>query len=606
MSIYKEKYRHILILESRAWWGSCREQFEPSSDLVLTYDFALKREVELMGGQALYIDHLVDQQVMQENNFLIYRFFKDWHFDAEGNDIFIYKRVPFGFAFRLEIWNDFTFYVRNRICLEKLRELSFEAIIVATSLGIVEDILEEMKLPFIAVEQNPATCSTYFFPIFKCMDERLRTRLLKHLIRDVVTVALGTIMGWVDRISGTLDKPAVFIQEYHPTRALLQSLKKDDRLRLVLAHYSWSRSLKKLLTERPIPVWSNLKHCQKEAERLIYRFRTDRCARMILTNQIDITAAIYKIIEDRISDRIGEYLSAVDCVTRFLDKSPIKLAILIANIGQIATIVDCLCRTRRIPSYLIINGYMSGDFVDESKYATFINSYSTSIKEDYYRGMDNVVCLGDPRMDDYVRDLRLNKINRDTPTITIGPAAHSIVDLNSYLAVEFEFMYDILKAINIFKKQGAKLKVVIKVRATSYLRQYQDFTNEYFPDLVDELIQNAPMQSVLKKTDFYISTYSQSLIEASCLGIPVLYYKNDREIIGPPFDGKSELVTANNVDDIVQAISDFLTGSERFESFLKKEVLEKYIGPLDGKNTQRNLDFINSLIFNNLYGDRTK
>lgn len=108
MKILK-KYRNILILESRGWWANCQDQFDPARDLVLTYDLGLQRDIERLGGQALYIDHLVSQSVMQENNFLVYQFFRDWHLDREGKDIFSYCGVPFGFSFRLEIWNDFVF-----------------------------------------------------------------------------------------------------------------------------------------------------------------------------------------------------------------------------------------------------------------------------------------------------------------------------------------------------------------------------------------------------------------------------------------------------------------------------------------------------------------
>jgi CDP-glycerol glycerophosphotransferase (TagB/SpsB family) len=239
---------------------------------------------------------------------------------------------------------------------------------------------------------------------------------------------------------------------------------------------------------------------------------------------------------------------------------------------------------------------MSGDFLDESKYATVINSYSVSIKDNYFRGMNNVVCLGDPRMDLYVRETPSRKINRQTPTVTIGTSAYSPIDLNSFVAVEFEFMHDVLSALKIIKEQGATIRIVIKVRANGYREQYQNFVHEYFPGLVDEILDTVPMNKVLEQTDFYISLYSQTLFEASCLGIPCLYYKNDCEILDPPFDGNSELVTVSNVNDLIAAIIDFQSGHERFCSFLERAVMEKYIGPLDGKNLERNLDFIRQIL----------
>ena len=179
----------------------------------------------------------------------------------------------------------------------------------------------------------------------------------------------------------------------------------------------------KYFFERPIPIFGDKKKFEGVAQYLIAKFRRERCTKLFLSQGHDVTEAVYKIIDDRISDRITETLLVLDSVIEYLDKNPINLAILIANIGQISTMVDCVCRVRSIPSYLIINGIMSGDFLDESKYATFINSYSRSMKEHYYKGMNNVVALGDPRMDLYINKYKPRVICKKGPTITIGTPA---------------------------------------------------------------------------------------------------------------------------------------------------------------------------------------
>jgi len=586
------KFRHILILESKDWWENCCDYFDPARDLVLTYDFGLKLEVDRLGGQAFYIDHLAEKQVMQENNFLIYQFFRDWHLDMEGKDIFTHRGVSFGFAFRLEIWNDFVFYVRNRICLDRLRELHFEKIFAGTQLGLVEGILEEMRLPFSSIWPNgKGSQTTYYFPIHQWMDEKVRhhgIRGVKYRLRDMASTMQGTLMSWVDRLSGWRNgRPAIFVQVYHPTRKLVQRLYRDSKVRLVLATFSRSPGW-----FRYIPVWGRVGKYQGEAKTLMQDFRAKRCSKLVLFNGVDVSDSVYQLIDERISSRIAETLRVLDCVIRYLDRNPVQLAVLTSNIGQINTLVDCVCKTRGIPSYLIINGMMSGAFLDEGKYASVINAYSTSIKEHYFRGMDNIVCLGDPRMDQYVWEYRPRLINREAPTVMIGTSAHSIVDLNSYLAVEFDFMYDILSALRIVKEQGVQLRIVLKVRANGYREQYQEFVQAFFPAMVDEILDTVPFSSVLEKTDFYISLYSQTLFEASCLGIPCLYYRNDCEIIDPPFDGNSELVTVDNIDDLVKAIADFRSGHARYDAFLQRSVMEKYIGPLDGRNLERNLNFI--------------
>jgi hypothetical protein len=271
--------------------------------------------------------------------------------------------------------------------------------------------------------------------------------------------------------------------------------------------------------------------------------------------------------------------------------------------GKLAMLVDCVAKSRGIPSYLIINGLLGNAYMDEGKYATFINSYSTSIRDNYFRGMTNIYCLGDPRMDEYaLSDKRV--VNLVLPTITIGAAGFNSIDLNSYVAFEFDFLYDVLLAIQgVIKSRNLTTNINIKIRSNGYVEQYKSFVSEYFPLLQNiSFIDSKPMKSVLEKTDFYISFYSQTLFEASVLGIPAVYYRKDSEIMDTPFDGNSELVTTYCVEELEKSITDFMDHNPRYNEFLKKEVMEKYIGPLDGKNLNRNLDLVMKIISSGLNG----
>ena len=82
------------------------------------------------------------------------------------------------------------------------------------------------------------------------------------------------------------------------------------------------------------------------------------------------------------------------------------------------------------------------------------------------------------------------------------------------------------------------------------------------------------------------------------MGIPVMYYKNDREIISAPFNSDSELVTAQSPGEIEAMVMAFLRGDSIFNDFLSRDVIEKYIGPIDGGNLDRNIHFIYQLVDN--------
>jgi hypothetical protein len=265
------------------------------------------------------------------------------------------------------------------------------------------------------------------------------------------------------------------------------------------------------------------------------------------------------------------------------------------NIGITNSLLQNYCRIQNIPIYLIINGLLGGDYLDEAKDATWINSYGESIKKNYFKEMDNILCLGDPRMDEY-QTADNKPINYTNPTIVVGAAGFSNINLNSYVAFEYDFINDVAYACRQLIENGNKMDLIVKVRSNGYIDQYISFFSEYYPDLTVTLYDSISMHNVLLNADFYISIYSQTLFEASCMGVPALYYKKDTELRDPPFDGNSELITALSQQDLIDKIELFYQKSSIYEAFKQRKIMEKYIGPLDGKNIDRNMDFIYSLV----------
>lgn len=595
----KSEYRNVFIVDSIQWWNKFNSLYDRSVDLILTYDFGLQKKIIALGGQAFYIDHLIDSETMQANNFLIYDFFRDWHLDANGNDIFVHDGVPFGFAFRVDFWNDYTSYIRMRICLNFLKGLKIKAIFIGSENELISSILDELNFSYSRLFVNKQNYQVaYYFPIAQWMDEKLRAKGFRGFLywaREVVAACYGYIIPYIDKLLGSKNKQAIFIQEYHPTKSIISELRKDSRLQVILANFSRGSKLIDHFFERLIPVSGSLKKYTKEIAYLKEKFALKKCAKLILADGQDISISAYHIIEKRVFSRMPHTLRILDSVIKYIERYPLKLEILIANIGHVATLVDCVCKHRGIPSYLIINGMLLNAHQDESKYATIINCYSTSMRDNYFQGVNNVVYLGDTRMDIYSNSSK-RIINREKPKITIGASGFNPVDLNSYVAVEFEFMHDILSALSIIVSHGIEIEITIKVRPNGYQKQYKNFVNEYFTSLHVKIFSDVPMMTVLAKSDLYISISSQTLFEASCLGIPCIYYKKDSEIMYPPFDKQSELVTVDTVDELVKAFFDFQAEHERYNAFLDKSILEKYIGPLDGKNLERNIDFIYELL----------
>jgi hypothetical protein len=486
-----------------------------------------------------------------------------------------------------------------RANLEKLKVLNFKKVITYKKNRAVNIVLNEMGLNYDLVNAKQTSFNhSYYFNIHHYMQSQLHGTSIKDIARKVLIYILSNLWLIIDYINKGSAKKVIYIQPYHPTIPIIEKLKKDIRIRVVTSALVPGRGWKKFIFQRLVPINGRISDYKKQANELLIQFRSHRCKKLILADGTDVTELAYSIIEGQIAPRVAEALRMLNDAKDYVKKQAINLEVMITNIGLNQTLMDCLLKSNGTASFLIINGLLPAKFGDEAKHATFINSYSEETKVNYFKGVSNVVCLGDPRMDQYAEILfqKSSCINRAHPVIGIGSAGFNSTDLISYVAFEFDFIFDILKSFKKLNGVGHKFTIIIKVRPNAVLEQYINFVNEYFPDLDIQLEQSAPMIDILKKLDLYISFYSQTLIEAACLGIPVIYYKRDNEFLDPPFDGASEIVSVESIEDLMQAYLDFKCSHERFNAFLKKSVLEKYIGPLDGRCVERNINFIYHLL----------
>lgn len=566
---------------------------------MLSFDFAVVREVSAFGGKAGYIDHLVASEDMERYNHETYRFFYGWHRDADNRDIFTYKSLSLGNAFRLDIWNDVTYFARMFFNMTAVKNMATARLFVGLEDQCALNILGmlDMKTETWAFG-GKGGFREYYFPVFRWMNERINPSGIGRLLKVFGWRVFDTVFALYDRVFRTSrNRKGVFIQRYYPTKGIVEKLKTDERLQVILETYTPDKSV---FRERRMPVQKLFtpKLYEAEAQKILAEFKLRKNAEWLVEG-FDIGRQLYSVIMQKISGLLPECLQTVDTITGFFAGRGLSLMVTTTNIG----ITNCLalnyCHANNIPTYLIINGLLWGDYYKEAKDATWINSYGESIKKNYFRGMENVVCLGDPRMDAYADGVS-KKINYDSPTIVIGAGGFSNMDLNSYTAFEFDFLYDVMNACVTLIRKGCSMTLCVKVRSNGYIEQYEGFLKEYFPEIPVRFYAGTPMKDLLAVADFYISIYSQTLFEASCLGIPVLYYKKDTEKTDPPFDGKSELVTALSPADLELKMELFYSESPVYNSFRDRKVMEKYIGPLDGDNLKRNLDFIYRLLWSDM------
>ena len=564
---------------------------------MLSFDFAVINMVKSAGGDAQYIDHIVSSDILEKYNYKTYDFFASWHYNAAKEDIFSYRGIEVGSAFRIEIWNDITYYVRLYVNLHELfKRIRYEAIYSGIEDPIVTNIIESINITTVKWSKSEEKQAVeYYFPIFKWMDESLYPNHFRYKVKVFILRIFGRAFGLIEKLKNLIEKKKyVYIERYHPTNDIIAELKEARIIRMVRSNFNGIADMFSG-THLPIYVSSDNYNQNSQTKKIVEKFEEEKCATLFVDDK-DISNEIYKLIIIRILPLISKYINMADIILKYFSRRQLRLMIAFSSIGVVNRLMINYCKKNNIPIFLIINGLLLNSFLDEAKGGTFINSYSDSIRKNYFKGMGNIVCLGDPRMDKYsmCRSERLTDYSK--PTIGIGASGFTNVDLNCYLAIEFEFLNDLMKAFKILRENGKDMNIIIKVRPNGYINQYRSFLEEYYPDIPVSIFDYIPMKDVYEKADFFISIYSQALFEASCFGMPVLYYKNDTQYFHPPFDGESEIVTAFTPEDLIKKIEAFYHRDKIYDTFKRKEIMEKYVGPLDGQNLKRNMDFIYSLV----------
>ncbi|MDB4921093.1 hypothetical protein [Mucilaginibacter sp.] len=588
--ISKHIYSNVFIVENRNLWNFNVINCNKDTDLVLCLDFALKRELQNSGYHVEFLDHLTNNEILEKLNFEMHGFLNSWFKDQYGKDLLHYNGLDLGDSHLLLIINEVDYFCHFFFNIIALKQLKYQNLFVATNNEHIIKCINKMDLQYEIIEQpKQEPKPVYIFPILEWVSEKTQKPSFSYILKNTLANFFDFIFKITDPLTNK-GKKYIYVHRYHPTLALVKELQKAKGIQLVYNNYSGLKDIRK---ERRIH-YKPQKDNSGKVTALLANFTQNRYHTWYYEGY-KISDYLYEIIYKVLSDKLNLTINAADSINDWFKKNRIDLMIPITNLWIENRLIMKYCQANDIPVFMIINGLLTFSFYNDAKDSDYVNCYSESIKAEYFNSAPNAIPLGDPRMDNYANISHKN-INYINPTIVIGTAGYNPVDLNSYLAVEFDFLYDILLNIQELISEGKKIKVILKIRGNGYVHLYTSFVNEYFNGLDIEFAQDQSFNDVIKKADLYITIYSQTLFEASCMGIPVIYYKKDTQFVHKPFDGRSELVTASDAGELLQALQSFFELDKRFDLFKRKDIMEKYIGYLDGHNTKRNADYILNLV----------
>ena len=572
---------------------------------ILTLNFEIKKIADELNIKNDYLDRMIPPSKMKELNTEVSAFLESWFKNDKSEDLFQYKGINFGRSFLLNIWSEIIFQSRLIVNINSLHISSETLLFVDSSLNDVIDILirKEVKINVLTNQEGVEEPSLYF-DISKYMHEALSQEGIKNRLRNLLLHVSNQISTFLRLIARKHEKDAIYLQVYHPTLPVIEELLRKETHNVITNSAIGRKGLKKYFTgQRILAIRGSKRRHLKEASDLIENFIRIKLNSHSTGNYDDSIMPDYlleKIIV-LIRNDIAIALSSIDKIVEFNRKVKLVLYVSISNLGIFETILDEYCRIHAIPRFLIINGFLTNDHYIDSRSGDFFNCYSESIKMNFYKNSRNAIPLGDPRMDKYFEHMK-RKVSRNTSekdeiVIGIGTAGYNNVDLLSYLAFEFEFLNGILGTLQrIDFSSNKQIKVKLRVRSNGFSQQYKYFLETYYPDLRVIILKNEDFITFAENLDLYISTYSQTLFEAATLGIPVIYFKKDQEFLDPPFDGKSELLTAANESELFELVGRALNDESGAFATLDLQTIEKYFGYVDGRNLNRNIDFIHEIL----------
>jgi hypothetical protein len=588
--IVNNEFNNVFIVDNRNSWVNCIQLFNAKTDIVFCLDFGLKNELDKKEVNVFYLDHIVEPKILQDANYQMHHFLDNWFKDDLGKDLLVYRGLKIGDALLLNLITDVTLFCHFFFNVIAFNKLKYKKLFLAIEDKLILDVFDKIKLKYQIVNRDVTDTKIpdYTFPISFWVN----TKLYKKSLTQKLAVLLKSVLSYGHYLVDLIKKKKynLYIQDYHPTKKIISNFLNTKNIAIRTSDYCIQSNI---LKQRRIPKKFSIKK-KNDEENMLKTFISSKKQNWYY-EEYNLSEFLYEIITPIITDKLREACNTADIIIKHFQKVNYSLIVPVTNYWLENRLIMNHAINKNIPIFMIANGLLNMSFERDGRDSDYVNCYSETVKEDYFNNSKKTICLGDPRMDKYFLTQK-KQINREIPTIIIGAAGFNPIDLNSYLAYEFDFLYDILIVLKKLTKNGLKNKTILKVRDNGYAHQYQSFVKEYFSELDVQIIKEMSFSTLITQADLYISIYSQTLIEASCLEIPVIYYKKDNQFINRPFDGNSELVTAKNIDELREKIKLFYDQSDIFNAFMEKSTLEKYIGPLDGKNTERNIEFIMKII----------
>ncbi len=257
-----------------------------------------------------------------------------------------------------------------------------------------------------------------------------------------------------------------------------------------------------------------------------------------------------------------------------------------------ARLVLRLAQALGIPTLVINDGWKGDAHQQDGMSADRALAWSDAIARDYFARRGNgrpTVVTGNPRTDEHLRRPRRVPSSGDgvLRRVLVGSFTFSPSDLNCRRSDPERFLMGVLQAIAM-SRRASGARITVKLHPADRPQSYQELLG-HFEHLDVELRQGGDVLELFGDADVYITTYSTSLLEAAASGLPVAYYRVNRQRLNAPFSDDDETMAARTASSPGE-LADLLDDATRIALPDDKSVaswVREHLGPTDGHCTER-------------------
>jgi len=302
---------------------------------------------------------------------------------------------------------------------------------------------------------------------------------------------------------------------------------------------------------------------------------------------IDFSSYFFPKLEQIIRQMVPHYAGQTNAFRAFLEKTSIDLFFTAYDEVWYTSIMIDLCREMGIPTVELIDGGRNNlQYV--SDLCDYVLCWSDLQKEYYFirhlkRSKDSVIVTGSPLHQAYHAKFPDNTpaiVNRKDIKVLVDGLIHAgKIDVNKRAYDPDKYILEIVETLS----ELENISVTVRYKSQNTTEYYKWLVRNYSRtsgNVVFESTESGRFEDVIRNYDIYITLQSGTRNEAVLSGKYCVLYNSP----GLPIDlydcNKSEMMIANNPNELRAIISDIIEGEEYTREFNKIEVLEKHIGPL--------------------------